>query len=185
MPIIDELGRFYTTTGQHVPQIGIHTRMPGPLTKEGKFISGLGEDRVKIPETKITAQLPGIPPFYFSPTPTFTIPERYPDEKATVTGGLDVTGPLMPPKKPEDTQIIKDITILGSTPARYGQDVTTVQKELYKEHYETVIHKHSPPIVLPAPKFPDIFGGLKDIGKYVLIGGAILIGAMFLTKGRK
>ena len=38
------------------------------------------------------------------------------------------------------------------------------------------------------PAIPDVVGGLKDIGKWILIGGGVLIGAMLLSsylKGRK
>ena len=39
-----------------------------------------------------------------------------------------------------------------------------------------------PPIAVTMPEFPDIFGGLKDIGKWVLIGGAVILGAVVLMK---
>lgn len=43
------------------------------------------------------------------------------------------------------------------------------------------------PVDIDLPEFPDIFGGLKDVGKWVLIGGAAILGVYLLGKvlGRK
>ena len=46
-----------------------------------------------------------------------------------------------------------------------------------------------PAIMLPKwPEFPDVFGGLKEAGKWILIGGAALMGVVLLSsylKGRQ
>lgn len=43
------------------------------------------------------------------------------------------------------------------------------------------------PAPITMPEFPDIFGGLKDVGKWILIGGGVLAGVYLLGKilGRK
>lgn len=37
-------------------------------------------------------------------------------------------------------------------------------------------------IKMPEIKFPDILGGLEDVGKYAIIAGAVLLGAFLLTR---
>lgn len=39
-----------------------------------------------------------------------------------------------------------------------------------------------PEIKIPEIKIPDIFGGLKEIGMYALIAGALIVGAIVLTR---
>lgn len=99
---------------------------------------------------------------------------------------------LFQPKPPKAGAI----DILATPPPFTGDIVAGADvepeffKEKEKEYYTTIIEKYGsmgiPAIQMPEwPEFPDIFGGLKELGKYALIGGAILIGAMIFMKGKK
>jgi len=51
-----------------------------------------------------------------------------------------------------------------------------------KQQYLTTGLTTPTPIEINMPEFPDIFAGLKDVGKWLLIGGGVIAGAWLLGK---
>jgi hypothetical protein len=170
----------------------VHTKLEGliaakfpQLTKQILRKRKQVEEPVTVP--KSTFQFPvgfGLP-LGLNLAPTITIPEHTPGETPKPTPGLNwdpfgFLGFLMP-DEPEDTQALTTITPIGSG-TQYGENVTPTQIEYHKQNIEPAFTAKVPTINIPEIKFPDIFGGLKEAGKWILIGGAALVGLLIVTR---
>jgi hypothetical protein len=145
---------------------------------------------VTVPRTII--RLPIIlPPLNVGMTPAITISEHEPGITPKISGGVTPSMgilDLIKPPTPNKTEIAVDLKPTGLDQAQFGADVTDAQKQAYISDVQEPLNKTIGATLPTLPGLPDITGGLKEAGKWILIGGGVLIGGWILTswlKGRK